>query len=116
MGRRALDMSIDSFKAEGMPVENGGGTNARLDRIESILERVTAWNDRLAERQDEFQAEIDKLLRAQIIQQDRIEKGESARLIASREIDERIAKMVSAMGELIAWDGHPRRGNIEDEH
>jgi hypothetical protein len=83
-----------------MPDENGGGTSARLDRIERILEQTVITVDRLADKIEYLTSETKMLLRAQVVMQERMDKWEQRQAA----LDERVDKLVSAIGALVARD------------
>lgn len=92
-----------------MPGSDGSG---RLDRIEANLERVTERLDALTERMNEMaeahEAEFKRLMTWQVLMQDEVRKlaeDEAAyrqeQRRRDREADERIGKLVSAIGALV---------------
>jgi hypothetical protein len=109
-----------------MPEENGTG---RLDRIEKILDMFISDHERIRQEhqealqlhrdfQEEFERDLKQLLIAQVLQADEIEKlwktvREQSVQIAehsqrfeqdrhrSKELDERVDKLVIAIGEFI---------------
>jgi hypothetical protein len=88
---------------------NGTG---RLDRIESVLDKITERLDRLSLIQDrdheEFTRDHKQLMTWQVLMQekmdraDAIQQAERLRLnTLSEKTDERIASLVAAIGQLI---------------
>lgn len=76
-------------------MKNGSGSNERLNRIEAL--------------QEEFQRELNQLLKAQVIQQGLIEdwpkQMQESRIEFDRrmeKLDERIQSLVSAIGAFIS--------------
>lgn len=98
--------------------DNGSG---RMDRIEAALDRITERMDHTAERfdlmVDHHDAEFKSLMKWQVAMQGRFEDFERQRQIDRQErkirdqqIDERIDKLVAAIGELIRSSPPPQRG------
>jgi septal ring factor EnvC (AmiA/AmiB activator) len=96
----------------------GNGTG-RMDRIERTLELLAEHQVKLEQNQEEFQRDLKQLLTAQVIQGDQLSElrktvEENARRIGQhdremaelrahgKDIDSRIAALVSAIGQLIS--------------
>jgi hypothetical protein len=69
-------------------MKNGSGSNERLDRIEAL--------------QEEFQREMNQLLKAQVIQQGQMDDDRTEWRERAKQLDARIATLVSAIGEFIS--------------
>jgi hypothetical protein len=89
--------------------DNGSG---RMDRIEATLDRITERMDHMAARfdlmVDHHDAEFKSLMKWQVAMQSRFEDFERQRQVdwqerktRDQQIDERIDKLVAAIGELI---------------
>jgi hypothetical protein len=68
-------------------MKNGSGSNERLNRIEAF--------------QEEFQREMNQLLKAQVIQQGQMDDDRTEWRERAKQLDARIATLVSAIGEFI---------------
>jgi hypothetical protein len=91
--------------------DNGSG---RLDRIEAALDRITERMDHMAERfdlmVDHHDAEFKSLMKWQVAMQSSVDDLIRQQKIRDKQIDERIDKVVAAIGELIRSFPQPQRG------
>ena len=89
--------------------DNGSG---RMDRIEAALDRITERMDHTAERfdlmVDHHNAEFKSLMKSQVAMQSSVDDLIRQQKIRDKQIDERIDKLVAAIGELLRTPPKPQ--------
>ncbi len=88
-----------------------GNGSGRLDRIESILETVGERLDRISLVQErdheEFSRDHKQLMTWQVLMQDKMDRWVEAQKEKTAALDDRVDKLVSAIGELIRQGPRP---------